>query len=275
MANTQGTIKDEELLGRLKDILLWDDRKELEEIKQILNTRADLAQRVSPIIEEHLEHLKLTFSDDYKEIVNKLIETKLKNSQEEIVNSLYPSLGRMIKKYINHQLQLLKENIDTSVKSTFSGAGIKRRFKSIFTGVDESELIISTANQYTIQEIFLIERDSGLLMGSASLHTTFDQDVVAGMLTAIKAFVEDAFKKEKQELEFIEYGNYKIVIQTFFSYYMAAAIDGSMSTSEKFSVEESMHDFASAELTGSKSLELKQELISQKLHNYFIKKDKD
>ena len=273
MSRINGNVRDEELLGRLKDILLIDDRRELEEIKSILNTREHLSHRISPIIEEHLESLKLNFSEDYKEIVNKLIETKLKNSQEEIVNSLYPSLGRMIKKYINHPLQLLKENIDTSVKSTFSGAGIKRRFKAMFTGVDESELIISNAHQYTIQEIFLIERDSGLLMGSASLNTTFDQDVVAGMLTAIKAFVEDAFKKEKQELEFIEYGNYKIVIQTFFSYYMAAAIDGSMSTKEKMAVEESMHDFASAELTGSKSSSVDQTQISNKLQQYFIKRN--
>lgn len=273
MGNIQESVQDEELLGRLKDILLWDDRKELDEIRQILNTREHLSHRVSPIIEEHLAKLKLTFADDYQEIINRLIETKLKNSQEEIVNSLYPSLGRMIKKYINHQLQLLKENIDNSVKNTFSGTGIKRRFKSFFTGVDESELIISSAHQYTIQEIFLIERDSGLLMGSASLNTTFDQDVVAGMLTAIKAFVEDAFKKEKQELEFIEYGNYKIVIQTFFSYYMAAAIDGTMTTKEKFAVEESMHDFASAELTGAKSLStLNQDQVSQKLFKYFIDK---
>ncbi len=273
MAESHKPIHDEVLLDRLKEILLWDDRKELDEIKQILDTRAHLSERVSPIIEEHLSALKETFSEDYKEIINKLIEVKLKNSQEEIVNSLYPSLGRMIKKYIGHQFELLKENIDNSVKKTFSPAGFKRRVKSFFTGVKESELILSNANNYTIQEVFLIERDSGLLMGSASLHTTFDQDVVAGMLTAIKAFVEDAFKKEKQELEFIEYGNYKIVIQTFFSYYMAAAIDGTMITQEKFDVEESMHDFASAELTGAKSSEVSNsELISKKLYEYFIKK---
>lgn len=272
MSNPNHSLMDEALLDRLKEILLKDDREELAEIKNILENRKHLSEKVSPIIEEHLSLLKENFASEYEETINAIIETKLKNSEEQIIEAIYPALGRMIKKYISHQLENLKESIDGTVKNTLSFSGLRRKFKSMFTGVDESDLILSTANAAKIEEIFLVELNSGILLGTASIQKTIDQDVVAGMLTAIKAFVEDAFKKESLELEMIEYGGYKILIQTFYSYYIAAAIDGTLTSLEKQNVLQSMHDFVSKEISSiPKPLSNNNELISLKLDEYFIK----
>ena len=272
MSNTPRNYDDQALLTRLKDILLRDNVQELSEIKKVLDTKEHLSVRVSPIIEEHLQLLKENFSTEYEVTINKLIEAKIKDSQDQILDTIYPALGRMIKKYITFQFQQLKENIDSKVKSTFSFDMVKRRIKAIFTGVSESDLILSTENDAKVEEIFLIERDSGLLMGSACLEENMDQDVIAGMLTAIKSFVEDAFKKEKLELELIEYGHYKILIQTFYSYYMAAAIIGTLTSSEKEEIAQKMHDFVAEEISNQNDKEeLTLDIVSKKLHSNFIK----
>ncbi len=272
MSNTNHPIMDEALLDRLKEILLKDDRQELAEIKKILESRQHLSEKVSPIIEEHLSLLKENFSTEYEETINKLIEVKLENSQEQILDTIYPALGTMIKKYVTLQLETLKESIDGTVKNTLSFTAIRRKFKSVFTGVDESDLILSNVRSANMEEIFLIERNSGILLGTASIKKTIDQDVIAGMLTAIKSFVEDAFKRESLELEMIEYGGYKILIQTFYSYYIAAAVDGTLTTLEKQNILQSMHDFASKEIPNiPKPLSNENELISSKLKDYFIK----
>jgi len=274
MSNQNHSLMDEALLDRLKEILLKDDREELAEIRNILEDRKHLSEKVSPIIEEHLSILKENFSTEYEDTINKLIELKLENSQEQILETIYPALGRMIKKFINHQFENLKESIDGTVKNTLSFAALTRKFKSIFTGVDESDLILSNVSAAKIEEIFLIERDSGILLGTASIKTTIDQDVIAGMLTAIKSFVEDAFQKESLELEMIEYGGYKIMIQTFYTYYIAAAVEGTLTSLEKQNILQSMHDFASKEIAIiPKPLSNKSILISSKLEDYFIKEN--
>ncbi len=243
---TQGTNRiktaDDIALEKLKDILLRNDRKELDEIRSILNDQNKLAEKVNPILREHFQFLKDNFSSDYETIINDLVDKKLKQSEKELLDLIYPSLGKMISKYVTLQMSSLKESIEESVKSSFS---FTRSFTSFFTGVKESELIIKDAVVSTIEEVYVIQRDSGLLIGSASKNNSMDDEVIAGMLTAIKSFVEDAFNTESQDLEVIEYGSYKLVIRSYYSFYIAMAISGAMSTNEQVEVQERIDTFAS------------------------------
>ena len=52
---TQGKYKSEDdvALEKLKDIILRNDRDELEELRTILNDKEKLSEKVNPIIVEH------------------------------------------------------------------------------------------------------------------------------------------------------------------------------------------------------------------------------
>jgi len=154
----------------------------------------------------------------------------------------------MIKKYVNHQIQMLKDSIDESIKKTFFSKGILWRIKNRLFGIKVSDQVIHDLENYQIEEIYVIQRNSGLLFGSASTENTIDQDVIAGMLTAIKSFVEDAFKREREDLEMIQYGTYKILLQNFYSYYIAIAISGTMSSTEREELANELLTFAEEQL---------------------------
>jgi len=212
----------------------------------LIDDKTQLSEKVSPIVEDHIEHLKQNFPKEFTAVIDKQIEQKLKGSQEEIMNVITPVLGKLIRKSITHQFQMLKEGLDKQIKTTFSKQGIFGKmfgFKS-----KEAEIILSEADPMVIEEVYVIQRDSGLLIGSASLEQTLDQDVIAGMFTAIKSFVEDAFQREQEELEMIEYDNYKIFIQNFYSYYIAVAMSGSISAVERDNISSRLYDFAEQEL---------------------------
>lgn len=237
---------DERAIERLRTILLKKDRKELEEIRDILNNKEKLSEKVKPILESHFEYLKESFSVEYESIINELIDNRLKKSEQELLDIIYPSLGKMISKYVSLQMTTLKESIENSVKSKFS---FTRSVTSFFTGVKESDLIIKEAVTSTIEEVYVVQKNSGLLIASASNNESMDKDVVAGMLTAIKSFVEDAFNKDAQDLETIEYGSYKIIIRSYYSFYISVAISGALSTSEKSQLSSKIDSFAANEMT--------------------------
>ncbi len=262
-------INDEErALERLKDILLKKDRAELEEIRSILHSQEKLTEKVKPILLDHFEFFKENFSHEYESIINELIDKKLKQSEQELLDLIYPSLGKMISKYVTLQMTTLKESIESTVKSKFS---FGRSIKSFFTGVKESDLIIANANVSTVEEVYLIQRDSGILLASASNNESMDKDVVAGMLTAIKSFVEDAFNKDAQDLEMIEYGSYKIIIRSYYSFYIAMAISGALSSTEQNNLAENIDTFASNELKSFKGrYESSSAEISKLLEHQFI-----
>ncbi len=221
------------VLETLREIVLRDDRLELQKVQQILNDRLLLSEKVNPIVEEHLDFLKQNFPKEFSKIVDKMIEQKIKNSQNEILNVIYPQVGQMITKYVNFQIQLLREQINERIEFLTSKQGLMLRLKAKLFGLSEADLALASVKISTLEEVFLIQKNSGLLLGSASRQPKLNRDVVAGMLTAIKAFVEDAFERESQELEGVNYGNYQIFLQNFPTFYAAIAVSGAPSVGEQ------------------------------------------
>jgi len=251
MKMVQHSDEEEQLLKRLREIILRDDRAELNHLQDLINDPKQLATKVSPIITEHIEFLKQNFPTEFEQAVDKIVEQKIISSQDQIVNLIYPKLDIMIKKYVTSMFQKLKDSIDErldDVKSTFSFGGIKARFASMFTGVKQSDVILTDIGAVVIEEIFIIQQESGLLVAVASKSKHADQDVIAGMLTAIKSFVEDAFDKGSEDLEMIRYENSKIFLQNFQSYYFAVSLTGSLSEVEKEKLSEELITFAKEDL---------------------------
>jgi hypothetical protein len=268
-------VNERQLMHRLRQILLKEDRTELEHLKETIESPRLLSEKVTPIIEERIDFLRNNFPKEFRLVVNDIVEHKLKASQDEILEVIYPTLGKMIKKYVQHQFQLLKESIDEQIRNTFS-KGIIGRIRYALFGVKSKEMsteILSRLDKTIIEEIFVIEHHSGILLGSASRKRKVDLDMVAGMLTAIKAFVEDAFNRGEEQLEIIQYGTFTIHLQNFPSYYIATALTGSLSAKEKEQLSENLIEFAEKEL----SIQLKKDdgssnhIIKQRLEYHFIK----
>jgi len=252
----------------LRSILLQEDRVTIQRLEEILNHRDELSERIVPIIEQQLEEYEQRFPVAYRTAVEHIIERKLRESQEDLLNLLYPILGTMIRKYIAQQLQQLKEHVEEQLRQSFLA-----RLKARFFGVPDSELIISKAASSRVSEAYVIQQHSGILLGSASSGNTIDRDLIAGMLTAIKSFVQDAFKQNEAQLELIDYGEYQILIQDMYSYFIALAVEGQLSGEEKNNLSKQMLTFANKEL----SRKIKPDdpgfhyHVKQKLEQYFIK----
>lgn len=238
------------MMQKLREILLVEDREELRQLKQVLDDPALLSQKVTPIIEERLDFFKKNFPVEFRLAVDKIVEQKLEASREELLEIIYPVLGQMIKKYIQHQFQLLKENLEEQIRNTFQ-KGIFGRLRYLLFGVKPKEMsasIISRMDRPVIEELFVIEHHSGILLGSASKNETIDLDMIAGMLTAIKSFVEDAFRRGQEQLEGIQYGTFSILVENFHTFYVAAAISGSISAKEKSELSDDLAKFVQTEL---------------------------
>jgi hypothetical protein len=273
MNNTLEKEKNEEvLMHQLRDILLRDDRETLSAVKRVLEDKTLLSDKISPIVEEHLEMMRQNFPQEYEKLVNKMIEHKLKSSQTEILEVIYPALGKMITKFISLQFQMLKESIDQQMKSMFSTKNIMDKLRYRFSGVKSAEIILAAADVPRVEEIFVVQKNSGLLLGSAALYPTENRDAVVGMLTAIKDFVEDAFEKDREDLETINYGTYRIMLYTYPTYYFAMAMTGSVSTmeSERFRDEVVYFVDQTPELKTKDIDDTVQMDISKRLEQHFI-----
>lgn len=278
-------MSEKDRLEILKDILFTDDREDIDKIadriellEQAYNDREKFASRVDPIIENRLDEFTKKMPHTLGPTITATLKREIQNHKDEVVDALYPVLGKMVKKYVAQEIKVLSEKIDNQL--SFISAW-KRRIRAFFGGSKEKELLLRDLASEKIEQVMLIERDSGLLKASFSRTNTIDEEMISGMLTAIKTFVEDAFHQKNQELELIEYELYNIHIQSFVNYYMAVVISGSYSLKTKNRVQDIIfnfyHNFMEMNLDliyTSRHLEhpvdtLSSSLIEKKLAEYF------
>lgn len=217
----------------LKHLLMDEDLEHIDriddELKEILDDfyKADRFQnKVDPLIETRLLKFQKDIPDTMGPAITAALRKQVKESQKEVVDALYPLIGRMIAKYIRKEIEALSKRIDDQFEQAFSLEGWERRIKAWFSGSKESELIMRETMAPVLEEVFVIRKGSGILLGKYSKEEQINADMIAGMLTAIKAFSEDAFHKDKDELEMIEYESYKIKIFNIGSFYVATVISG-------------------------------------------------
>ncbi len=234
-------------LNTLKDLLFEEERERYAELSgSIRNLQEEMEESLNnrqipdSEIQQIIGHIIKIMPEKLGPTITQTLKVQIKESREEVVQALYPIMGQMIKSYIQKEIQILTEKIDSQFEKAFSPEHIILRIKSFFGGVKYSEMLVKNTLGPQIKEVFVIEEGSGLIIGSYSTDKSLDEDMIAGMLTAIKSFVKDAFQTEDQNLEMIEYELYKIYIQQFNKFYIAVVFSGSSSARFKDAMNDAM-----------------------------------
>lgn len=181
-------------LNTLRTIIVGNevcDRNEL------LELRSEILQRLDDLEKKIIE--KNNFG------------SHLVKSKDQVVDIVSPNLGLIIRKSVAAQIEKINNRFSSpsfSIKSLFS------RNKSV--KYEHPEIV----------QIFIIDKNSGLLIGQYERKTLAELDMMAGMLTAIKSFAETALSKNTSEVNLIEYGDYSIRITNYGTFYLAVIFEG-------------------------------------------------
>lgn len=251
-------------LDALRVLLFDEEKKEMVHMSEELETlsvKLDDAVSRREISEKELQelvnHMVKVMPEKLGPAITATLKTQITDSREEVIQVMYPIIGQMIKKFVNREIQLLTEKIDNQLENAFSVDNLKLRLKAMMTGTSYAELMVKNSNKPEVMEVFIIEEGSGMLLGSYSRFSTMDKDMIAGMLTAIKSFVNDAFNAQDQKLEMIEYDLYRIYIQHFRKFYIAVVISGAVDTEFKSSLDDNILKFVKEHTLASAGLDEK------------------
>ncbi|MEB3342015.1 OmpA family protein [Okeania sp.] len=144
--------------------------------------------------------------------------------RNSIIDALYPVIGSTISKYMTETIR----EINHKISQTFGSKVIKRKIKATLQGVSEAEIMLSEINDFSVKAIFLIHKESGLVIAEAKQPglEKLESEMVAGMLTAIRSFVNDCIVQsgDISELDEIEYGDSKIILEVAGHCYLAVVI---------------------------------------------------
>lgn len=162
-------------------------------------------------------------------VLGDAIRRKIRDNREEMIEALYPILSQLVVRAVAEAIRDLVRTIDTRMRISFSPQSIVRRARARLAGIPDSELVLRDALPFRVAELFVIHRDSGLLLRhlSSAPGGAADSDLISGMLTAIRDFAQDAFGRGQEgQLDEIQYGNRRILLEASRHAYLAVVVDG-------------------------------------------------
>lgn len=193
-----------------------------------------LMERITPvmtgIVRKTISNSPEEMAEALGPIMGEAIRVQIRDSRDEMVEALYPVIGQTVQRAVGEFAKEFQRNIDARLKATFGPEGALRRLGARLRGVSEAELALRDAFHFQIQEIFLIQHGSGLLLAHShpGSETITDSDLVSAMLTAIRDFVRDSFAQNEtgSELSEIQYGELLIKIESGKHVYLAVVYRG-------------------------------------------------
>jgi outer membrane protein OmpA-like peptidoglycan-associated protein len=185
-----------------------------------------ITEAISPAIAQQVELNRAEISDAIAPTMGQAIKKQIAIEQDAMVDALYPIIGNTVGKYMGETIDAINEKLE----QTLSVEGITRKIRAKIQGVSEAELIIRESMPFQVQAIFLIHKASGLLIAEVQQDSLrLESEMLAGMLTAIRGFVNDCISQSGDlplELDGIDYGTSKIMLEVAGYCYLAVVVKG-------------------------------------------------
>jgi len=207
--------KFEQTLAYLNELeAKWNDTDtRTRELSQLLPTAIrqatqELESKNTYDMSELTDSLQKPVEDCVKQSINQDIKT--------FADALFPVMGPAIRKAIQESFKSLIHTINQTAEQSFSPQGIAWRLEARRKGVPFSEIVLQKTVVFQVEQVFLIHRETGLLIQHRHREglEIGDSDAISAMLTAIQDFVRDSFSSDQtEELDSIELGDYTVWLE--------------------------------------------------------------
>jgi OOP family OmpA-OmpF porin len=227
-----GSTATPDPLEELRRLLLVAEHAQVAKIQERLDDPEIHAEDVSRVLPEAIA-IRATKDRELTRVmlptVEEAILSSVRRDPHVLVDALFPVMGPAIRKAIASALASMIESLNETLERSFSVQGLKWRWEAWRTGKPLPEIILLRTLVYRVEQVFLIHRKTGLLLQhvSATSAGVQDADMVSGMLTAIRDFVQDSFGGgREQSLDSFKVGDFTVRIEQGPEAVLAAVIRG-------------------------------------------------
>lgn len=217
---------------QLRTLLLAPEQTQLDELRERLDNRVVQPGDVSQVLPEALA-LRGDHDQQLSAVLTPYVENgfvaSIRKSPRTIVDAIAPIIGPAIRQAIARALQGMTQSFNHSLDESLSIRGLRWRVEAWRTGKPFAEVVLLHRLQYRVEQVFLIHRETGLLLHHVATEGAViqDQHVLSGMLTAIQNYVQDSFGgRQDQTLDQFQVGEWTVWSEQGSQAYLACVVRG-------------------------------------------------
>jgi outer membrane protein OmpA-like peptidoglycan-associated protein len=228
--NTNEQVESEQHIEQVRTLILGKNNSLISE-----SIKKEARTLVTDVVTEAL-HDRQKQDSSVNKVLQPLIEDSVKHSvthnSERLISSLYPLVGSLVRKSVAAFLSDFMEKTNQLLENSLTLKGLKWRLKAWQTNVSFAQYAASQTFAYRVEHVFLIHRETGLLLNSVDLDNEgkSDADMVSSMLSAINSFVGDSFltgeEGQKEQLQTVSTDSFNLLIKPGPSALVVAAVIG-------------------------------------------------
>ena len=218
--------------AQLRSLLLAPEQSQIDHLRDRLDDPIIHAQDVSRVLPGALAirgHNDPEIAAALTPYVEQGLNSSVRKSPRVIVDAIAPIMGPAIRQAIVRALQGMMQSLNQTLEQGMSIRGLRWRLEAWRTGKSFGEIVLLHTLRYRVEQVYLIHQDSGILLHhvAADAGTTQDQDLISGMLTAIRQFVTDSFGgSHEQGLDQFQVGDLTVWVEQGPRAMLAAVIRG-------------------------------------------------
>jgi OOP family OmpA-OmpF porin len=228
--NSSDSTTDE--LSELRGLLLAPEQIQLSDLQERLDNPARYAEDVSRILPDALalrSRRDDKLSNSLMPVVEEAIGISVTKNPQRLVDAIFPVMGPAIRRAIASAFSEMVQSLNQTLEYSVSLKGLRWRLEALRTGKTFAEVVLAHTLLYRVEQVFLIHRETGLLLQHVEAGTAAvqDFDLVSGMLTAIQDFVHDSFGAGRNDaLDSMQVGELTVWIERGSHAVIAAVIRG-------------------------------------------------
>ncbi|MER8421195.1 OmpA family protein [Mesorhizobium sp. M1329] len=198
----------------LRQLLVGREISELSRVTHLLDEPEQLAAAVGGVLPSAAARaLHAQLGEALAPAVERAVQRSIQKSPRTLTDILYPVFLPAIRKSIGEKIDQTFQSLNETLRHIFTWHGLKWRLEAWRTGASFSEVVLKHSLVYRVEHVFLINRNSGLLIAhvTADNATSEDPQLISSMLSAIQDFVRDSFnEKEQSGLDTIRFGELRL-----------------------------------------------------------------
>ena len=234
----------------LRELIVKPEQEGIAAIQDRLENLEKRTQDVSSVVAEAIQMRREkgddeALADALAPTIQETLRESVRRDPQVLADALFPVMGPAIRKSISETLRSMLESFNEALEHSLSWQGLKWRIESFRTGRPFAEIVLMHSLLYRVEQVFLIHRETGLVLSHVVAPTAASQDadMVAGLLSAIQQFARDSFTPEKTEtLGNMTFEELQIRVVTGPGAVIAAAIRGHAPESYSVAMDETLED---------------------------------
>jgi OOP family OmpA-OmpF porin len=228
-AAANGAASSSNEVAELRRLLVGPELEQLARLESRVSEPESRTADLAEVLPQAIRGAKAkALRDALEPTIEKAFSLSVKKNPKDVVDAIYPIMGPAIRTSIGAAIRDFAEALNQIVEKSASIRAIRWRVESIISGKPFNEILLARSLLYSVEQVFLIHRKSGLLLVHVAAKGSVlkDADMISGMLTAIQDFLSDSFAEGGQDLETVDTGRFKLWLTYHPKVLLVGAVSG-------------------------------------------------